>query len=748
MAENIISPRLRNSSINGAQFSMELDPVVKKHLVELDRLLGTGAFTEKKSKAFDDVDNASKAAKDAAAIATAASDQAKKAQDDADLAEGTSVLAKKAAADATKKLDDAKKAGMAAGELKKLQDDATAKTEDATKAEKLAQTKKDDADTAKNDFNMKKMAADVASSFFISKANQAARGRGGRVQFDLEDELNKPILPKKSTAPFWDPAGFLSSIVVNKDPAKLSISDCIDKVNELSNLKNSLQQLVYKSWNSLEENQKAVLNFKDFKNVSDYLLAYGYWIKGITEVTAMFNFIKSHKNGAQAIVNYTTISAARSVIKKAALEVKDLDVDNNPLLLKIVDSKTSFGDETFSKEVEKISKSHIDSDAELKLITDALAVLKIEDMPDSYIPTIIRYMRSSKVEIDKDNINYFLPIFINKIKGDVSEEIEEPMVDAEISDQDFDVEFIEDEKTTVKTNVSNVKCASQLFSAAIMDMELDIFSLTTYLTNSYLIRNRIDLEDQRLRQNLQQFVFSNRFVDVKSGQTMDRTRDSERQLFYRQVFNIGVGPMPDGVIVNHKFPKLWKQLIPAVKEYLENAASSLSENTFVSKGGVMQVVSGLQNNLSANCTSMAKIISPIINAEWNFIISKILGHPEIIRQVSPSIGSWKGVAETLYGEMKHQYTDASLVYDKVRISNAILREVADYDPREFEGEEKFMDFCSLVIQLDDLNNSIASSQLDQEELEDVTDVNKYIPEDAKNAMKAQGIPGGNNDWDF
>jgi hypothetical protein len=98
--------------------------------------------------------------------------------------------------------------------------------------------------------------------------------------------------------------------------------------------------------------------------------------------------------------------------------------------------------------------------------------------------------------------------------------------------------------------------------------------------------------------------------------------------------------------------------------------------------------------------------------------------------------------------MKHQYTDASLVYDKVRISNAILREVADYDPREFEGEEKFMDFCSLVIQLDDLNNSIASSQLDQEELEDVTDVNKYIPEDAKNAMKAQGIPGGNNDWDF
>ena len=290
-----------------------------------------------------------------------------------------------------------------------------------------------------------------------------------------------------------------------------------------------------------------------------------------------------------------------------------------------------------------------------------------------------------------------------------------------------------------------------MFSAAIMEMDLDIFSLTNYLTTSYLIRNRIDLEDQRLRQNLQQFVFSSRFVDVKSGQTMDKTHDSERQLFYRQVFNIGTGPVPDGVVVNHKFPKLWKQLIPAVKEYLENASSSLSENTFVSKGGVMQIVSGLQNNLSANCTSMAKIISPIINAEWNFIISKILGHPEIIRQVSPSIGSWKGVAETLYAEMKHKNTDASLVYDKVRISNAIIRKIADYDARVFEQDDNFMDFCSLVIQLDDLNSSITTSQLDQEEVDDITDVNKYIPEDAKQAMKAQGVhtpQPGHNDWDF
>jgi len=744
MVESINSPRLRNSSINGAQFSMELDPVVKRHLMELDRILGTPAFTENSTTSLDDVDLLSKAAQAASDFASNAAAAARAASAEADDAETALSTARDKSVEAKKNLEDAKKAGASAAEIKRLEGEDARTTKEAADADTAVKDKRKKVEAATRDFQHKNSAAIAAKAIFVSKANEAAVGK----TFDLQDELNKPIIAKKSKDPFWDPAGFLSSIITKKDPAKLSISDCIDKVNELSSLKNSLQQYVYKSWNSLEENEKAVLNVKDFKNILDYLLAYGYWVKGITEVSAMFNFITTHKNGAQAIIDYTTISSARFVIKKLALEVSDLDNDKNPLLTKIVNSKLSFGDETFSKEVEKAAKSQIDNNAELTLITDALTVLKIDDLPSSYIPIIIRYMRSSKVEIDKDNINYFLPIFINKIKGDVSDDIEEPEVDAEISDQDFDVDFIEDEKTSVKINISNVKCASQLFSAAIMDMDLDIFNLTNYLTNSYLIRNRIDLEDQRLRQNLQQFVFSNRFVDIKSGQTLDRTRDTERQLFYQQVFNIGAGPVPDGVVVNHKFPKLWKQLIPAVKEYLENASSSLSENTFVSKGGVMQVVSGLQNNLSANCTSMAKIISPIINAEWNFIITKILGHPEIIRQVSPSIGSWKGVAETLYGEMKHKYTDASLVYDKVRISNAIIRKIADYDPRVFEQDDSFMDFCSLVIQLDDLNNSIASGQLDQEEMDDVTDVNKYIPEDAKKAMKSQGMPTGHNDWDF
>ena len=79
MVESINSPRLRNSSINGAQFSMELDPVVKRHLMELDRILGTPAFTENSTTSLDDVDLLSKAAQAASDFASNAAAAARAA---------------------------------------------------------------------------------------------------------------------------------------------------------------------------------------------------------------------------------------------------------------------------------------------------------------------------------------------------------------------------------------------------------------------------------------------------------------------------------------------------------------------------------------------------------------------------------------------------------------------------------------------------------------------------------------------
>jgi hypothetical protein len=285
-----------------------------------------------------------------------------------------------------------------------------------------------------------------------------------------------------------------------------------------------------------------------------------------------------------------------------------------------------------------------------------------------------------------------------------------------------------------------------------METELDIISLANYFTDNYSLKNRINISDPRLRDTLDMFMFDHKFTQQnRNTGRMDekkRTRASERQYFYRQVFNFGNGPVPEGVVVNTKFPKLWNKLIPVVKSYLENSSASLNSNTFVSKGGVTTLISALQNNLSVNCTSMTSVMSPRINAEWNFIIKNIFSHQEVITQVSPANPSWKGVVETLYASLKRRNVDAELAYTKAQISYGILDKIANYDSAAFDDDDTFLDFCTLVIQLDDCNQSVKEFMEDMED--DTTDSKKqYTPAQNKPADTAK-VPqaAGGNEWDF
>jgi hypothetical protein len=62
------------------------------------------------------------------------------------------------------------------------------------------------------------------------------------------------------------------------------------------------------------------------------------------------------------------------------------------------------------------------------------------------------------------------------------------------------------------------------------------------------------------------FVFSNRLTDLNYGKMWIAPIPGNGST-YRQVFNIGRGPVPQ--VVKSEVTKLWNQLIPAVKTYLE-----------------------------------------------------------------------------------------------------------------------------------------------------------------------------------
>ena len=708
MSMKTLMPRLRNSSINGPRFSSDINSDVKSHLAELNKILGKTSFRIPAPVPGGPAPDPAPIEKEielrTKSVASAEADLQKSGKE-VELIKGELAKAEQAAA------------GKKSGDVDGI------KTRLAT-AEALYEKMNTAAETDK----LELARLQKRKNRLQSNGNSSGPDNDDdQITLLLQEELKRRLIPKKTTAEKWDPAGIVKFILDNEADDAMSIADSIDKINKLANLKNSFLQYLQGRWNSLTENQKAVLNTEAYPNVMDYLLAYGYFVRGIGEVTAMFNFVSTHKYGASSAVNYALISTARHMIQKNGLVIEEdeqghtYNDDDHPIVISLKAASIPFHEDEFKFQVEKVFKNYIANGSQFRMIKKGLLNIGMSQeemtaLPDSRLKALTIELRKSPIKVTDQNIDRILPqyLYLLSDSSGISDAEEEVDLDVDEGDSMFEVVFEEDEPTAVEANTSNVRCAAQLYSSMIMDTELDLFNLTNYLTNNYLIRNRVDISDKTLANNLQQFVFSNRFTVEHQGvkTTYDRTDASERAHFYRQVFNYGSEAMPQDVIANVRFPRLWAALLPAVKQYLEESSSSLSEDTFVSKGGVMQIVAGLKTNAAQFCTSIAKIISPIIDAEWHFIKEKILAHPEIVRQVSPTLPSWKGVAETLYSEMKQHSIDASLIYDRARLSYLILREVAEYEPRKFEEQNAFIDFCSLVIELDNLNTSIADDYMD------------------------------------
>ncbi len=599
--------------------------------------------------------------------------------------------------------------------------------------------------------------AETKSGVKSSAAKKAAAtNEPGHGPLNLRDEVEKPIYAKKTEKEeIWDKRGLLYDIVHTKINNLSSISDCIDQNKELANLKYEYQNYLTENWNFLSDNHKTILGYQ---NITDYILAYAYLRKGISEVNALNNFINNRKDGLIAIVNYAIISTTRTIIQKESLNIPPVNIkklpftyndDEHPLIQKVINSNLSLNNFSFSKELDKIINDFIYNGHESKLIEHA----DIGDIPTEYIPLLIKYIKSSPIPITDLNVNYFLPLFINQIKSSTFFSDDTSSVTDEELDKDFEVEFFEDDKTSVQANVSNVKCAAKLYYSMIVGEELDVFNLVNYFTHKFLIKNRIDIQDPKLRENIQMYVFSNKFVDISTGRVLERTRPAEKQMFYRQVFDIGNAPVTDDMITNSDFGGLWKTLILEADNYIEKAQLSPNPDNYVSRQNVMQAVEELQYNLSANCTGMATVISPMIYAELNFIVHKIFEHPEVIRQVVPANGTWWRVVETLYANMRQKRLNATVVYNKAKLSHSILSKIATYNPATFEQDSAFSAFISDVNALIS-TQSIIQQNSKKDRLGNQGDENKVSSsdDDAKtsDSNKSNNSPAktGNDEWDF
>lgn len=547
-------------------------------------------------------------------------------------------------------------------------------------------------------------------------ANQAHHARQGQKAGEQKADGQQPADPFQAVKALLSPqltpkyapqqnqrdwaAGTLADVFNStaENANHLTLSDLIDQTPELSALKFQFQNVLAQNWNSIDYNTQQVLG-DDAGSIKDFLVAYGYLIGGISDPNGFLNFVGFNQLGAPRIIHYVIASAAREQINDEQINVSDYNTDDSDFLKRLAASSIVISTASFKTSVEAVIDDFVFNSNASKLIDIANKDLAIDPLLLQTIrPKLIELINTSKVPIVAQNAKLFLPMLIEQALAN-------PIIvvpgsgapgTAANSDDGFSVTYLTDNQAVAQVSQTAVLCAAQLYYSMVVGDQLDVFDAVNYFTHKYLVRERLEIADPQLRSDLQLYVFSNKFIDRRTGQINDRSRPAERHMFYRQVFNWGVGQITDDVVVNREYPRLWKILMLESAKYIERAQVSFNPTSYVSRQNVQQAVEDLQYNLSLHCTGMANVITPLIYAELDFVISRILSNDEIVQQLVPHGGSWWRVVETLYIGMKNARPRATTLYNKAKLGDTILRKIATYDPSTFESDGPFSDFISAV----------------------------------------------------
>jgi hypothetical protein len=485
------------------------------------------------------------------------------------------------------------------------------------------------------------------------------------------------------------------SLAATLDGAKetdLTLADFIDITPNLSDLKYAYEQSLSGNWLLMDTNVRFALN--KYPSLRDYLVVYAVLVMQVKDFNGLKNFVLNNQAGVRSVVNYGAVSAARSYVFNQKLVVDGYNSDDSAFVAEVKSADLSLTEASFTPTL----KSLIDDFIFNATQTDILAHAKIQ-VPEALKPHVIQLMKKSAVAVDKTNVDYFLPLFISQLSPATAVDDTTP-TDTAVADQDFDVQFLQDTTAIAQVSRSAVLCSAQLYYDMVLGDELDVFSTINYFTNNYLLRGGIEIQDATLRNDLQLYVFSNKFLDLKTSKVNDRTRPSERAMFYKQVFNAGPETtdrdLAQLLVPNPDYPKLWKVLILETAKYIQQAQAAFYPDQYVPRGNIQQAVEDLQYNLSTHCIGMVNVVSPLIYSELDFVIRRILMHEEVTRQIVPAGATWWRVVETLYLAMRNQRPRSTVLYNKAKLGHDILKDVANYDPATFENDDVFFGFVSNV----------------------------------------------------
>jgi hypothetical protein len=481
----------------------------------------------------------------------------------------------------------------------------------------------------------------------------------------------------------------------------ITLAEYVDRVPNLSTLKYSVDDMLAAEWTAYGESTRRVLDPDSYPGLRVYLVAYANLILNLSDAGAIKNFMINDGDGAAQLINYGAISAARELVSDRGYNIPDpsnsdpnvpsFDLDNGVFVTKLKAATIGLSSNSFEPSVMSVVSDLI-NDVEHKDLID-IAEQTLGSLSLSTRLLLARYIDAAPVPITASNIAAFATVWLAQNTPPPAAGPTDP---TQPSDSDFDIEVYQDDAQSLQISRSAVLAAAQLYYTMVLGDELDVFAIVHYFTHKYLVRGGMEVTDPILRMDLQQYVFSNRFTDPKTGRLLDRSRPAERHMFYRQVFDAGHGAVPADLVVNEDYPPMWKVLMLETANYLERAQLSLNPDGFVSKQKVQQAVEDLQYDLSTHCTGMATVATPLIHAELNFCISRILQNPIVINQIVPTGGTWWRVVEQLSVDLRGVRPRSTALYNKAKLGHDIIKAIADYNPATFEDDVNFSAFVSQV----------------------------------------------------
>jgi hypothetical protein len=251
---------------------------------------------------------------------------------------------------------------------------------------------------------------------------------------------------------------------------------------------------------------------------------------------------------------------------------------------------------------------------------------------------------------------------------------------------DYAVDYFADSESGFEFDRTSVEAAAQLFYATVLGDELGVFEVIDKIVAQAAPHLELRIRSKETAQDLQLYAFDEKFRDLKTGTVTRRLSREERQMFFQQVFGADEA-VTGGLRVNNEFRNAWKQLMVEVARYI--AARQQSRDGLVSPQKVRQAIEELRYCISNAASGMAKVAAPLINAELNFVVKRLLESNDVLDQLGRGRGrSFIKVVETVRGTQ-----NLTPLYNKARYGHQIISTIA----REaLETTESFDSFVALV----------------------------------------------------